>query len=106
MEARGDTRIIQASVFHGDEEHSISGKGNGPIDAFVDGLKVLGVQMEVVDYHEHAASAGSDATAIALVEARFADGRTLWGAGSHKDIVTACLRAVLSAANRSSKVAT
>ncbi len=101
MEAKGDTRIISASVFHDSREHTISGKGTGPIDAFVDGLASLGVEMEVVDYHEHAASSGSDATAIAMVEARFADGRTLWGAGSHKDIVTACLRAVLSAANRS-----
>jgi 2-isopropylmalate synthase len=56
--------------------------------------------MRVVDYSEHAVSHGADATAIAYVEARAADGRTLFGVGMHHNIVTASLRAVTSAANR------
>ena len=56
--------------------------------------------LEVVDYHEHAVGAGADATAVAYVEARAGNGRTVFGVGMVKNIVTASLRAVTSAANR------
>ncbi len=79
----------------------IEGHGNGPIDAFVDALaRTRAIEIEVVDYHEHAVGAGADATAVAYVEARAGDGRTLFGVGMDKNIVTASLRAVTSAANR------
>jgi len=59
----------------------------------------LGTDVEVVDYAEHAVSAGSDATAVAYVEVRTDDG-IRWGVGMHKSILAASLRAVLSAVNR------
>lgn len=97
-------RKLKATVIFGDKTLKIEGNGSGPIDAFVDGLRSHGLTMEVLDYREQAATAGADATAIAFVEAKVADGHTLWGVGSHKDIVTATLRAVLSAANRASRI--
>jgi 2-isopropylmalate synthase len=82
------------------EERIVEGEGNGPIDALVSALaRELGVQVHVRDYHEHAMSAGEDATAAAYVEADV-DGEVVWGVGIHPSIATASLRAVLNAANR------
>jgi 2-isopropylmalate synthase len=83
--------------------HDIEGVGNGPISAFCDALGSLGVGVRVLDYSEHAMSAGSDAHAAAYVECE-AGGQTCWGAGIDTNTVTASLRAVLSAVNRAGAV--
>jgi 2-isopropylmalate synthase len=82
------------------EPVEVDGRGNGPIDALTDALRSLGVDVGVVDYHEHALSSGGDAAAAAYVEADV-DGQLVWGVGIHSSIVTASLRAVLNAVNRS-----
>ncbi|WP_431860802.1 2-isopropylmalate synthase [Azospirillum sp.] len=85
---------------------TVRGKGTGPIDAFVDALRQgAGIDLHVVDYHEHAVTTGEDAQAAAFVEVRVGngDGRTLYGVGVDPDIVTASLRALVSAANRASR---
>jgi 2-isopropylmalate synthase len=56
--------------------------------------------MRVLDYHEHAMASGEDATAAAYVEADI-DGEAVWGVGVHPSIVTASLRAVVNALDRS-----
>jgi 2-isopropylmalate synthase len=81
---------------------TISGQGNGPIAAFVDALKALDVDVRVLDYAEHAMSAGGDARAAAYVECAVGD-RVLWGVGIDPNIVTASLRAVVSAVNRAQR---
>jgi 2-isopropylmalate synthase len=78
---------------------SVSATGNGPIDAFVHALGDFGVDVRVLDYAEHALTAGESAQAAAYVECSV-DGQTFWGVGIDANIVTASLRAVLSAANR------
>jgi 2-isopropylmalate synthase len=78
---------------------TIEGRGNGPIAAFVDALRVLDVDVRVLDYAEHALSAGGDARAAAYVECAVGD-RVLWGVGIDPNIVSASLRAVVSAVNR------
>jgi 2-isopropylmalate synthase len=85
-----------------DGEHvTITGEGNGPIAAFVAGVRSgLGVDIDVVDYSEHAVSAGSDATAVAYVETEGPDDVVRWGIGRHESITTASFRAVVSAVNR------
>jgi 2-isopropylmalate synthase len=81
-------------------ERWIKGSGNGPIAAFVDALgRDAGVSLELTDYTEHALGEGADASAVAYVEAR-TGGKTRWGVGIDANIVTASLRAVLSAVNR------
>jgi 2-isopropylmalate synthase len=78
----------------------IIGRGNGPVAAFVAALRDgLGIDLDVTDYSEHAIGRGADARAAAYVEARTGDGRTVLGVGVSPNIVTASLRALVSAAN-------
>lgn len=80
-------------------ERTIHAAGNGPIAAFVEALNEVGVRVQVLDYAEHALSAGGDATAAAYVECAVGD-QTLWGAGIDPSISTASLKAIISAVNR------
>ncbi len=96
-----DERLLDASVKFNGFAKTISGSGNGPIAAYVDALaKNCGIRLKVRDYHQHAAGAGSDATAVSYIEAEAADGRVMWGVGMDPNIVAASLKAVTSAANR------
>lgn len=81
------------------EARSFKGEGNGPVDAFSDGMRQAGAEIRVLDYSEHALSAGGDALAAAYVECEIA-GEIVWGVGIHANIVRASLEAVVSAANR------
>ncbi len=97
--AEDGDRLTARVVVDGDEDE-IVGEGNGPIAALVHGLEQrLGVEVDVRDYHEHAMSAGEDATAAAYVEVDV-DEELVWGVGIHPSIVTASLRAVVNAVNR------
>jgi 2-isopropylmalate synthase len=97
-----DVRLIDAQVSYQGKPRKISGRGNGPIAGYVDALtKHCGVGIKVRDYHQHATGAGSDAQAVSFIEAETSDGRVLWGVGMDSNIVTASLKAVTSAANRS-----
>ena len=75
------------------------GEGNGPINAFCEALASIGFDVRVLDYHEHALSAGGDATAAAYVECAVGE-KVVWGVGLDANIVTASLKAVISAINR------
>ena len=97
---------LQAVIRAGGEQRTIVGTGNGPIAALTDALaRECGITLQVVDYVEHAVGAGSDATAVAYIEAAGATGAAVWGVGVHSNILTASLRAVVSAANRLPKQA-
>jgi 2-isopropylmalate synthase len=85
------------------EHRSFEGEGNGPVDAFVHGMRQAGADIRVLDYAEHALSAGGDAVAAAYVECEIA-GEVVWGVGIHPNIVMASLRAVVSAANRAAAI--
>ena len=92
---------VTAQVTVNGEHRTVVGQGNGPIDAFVAALQAdLGIDIDVVDYSEHAVGTGSAATAVAYVETQSGDGTIMWGVGRHESILTASLRAVVSAVNR------
>ncbi|MCC2333592.1 2-isopropylmalate synthase [Cellulomonas wangsupingiae] len=78
---------------------TLRGTGNGPVAAFVAALRSTGVDIAVLDYAEHALSAGGDATAAAYVECAIGDD-ILWGVGIDPSITTASLKALVSAVNR------
>jgi len=93
---------LEANVRLEGGERWIKGHGNGPIAAFVDALgRDAGLPVEIVDYAEHALGEGADARAVAYVETRTpGTGKVRWGVGVDANIVTASLRAVVSAVNR------
>ncbi len=94
----GDTSV---HVVIGDDgaEFALDGNGNGPVAAFCNALTQHGVDVRVLDYHEHAMSAGGDAKAAAYLECTVGD-RVLWGVGIDPSITTASLKAIISAVNR------
>ena len=94
----GNDRITVNVLWHG-EECEISGVGNGPLAAFVDALQQLDIDVSIVDYQEHAITAGFDADAAAYVECEV-NGTPVHGAGIASSISVASLRAVVSAVNR------
>jgi 2-isopropylmalate synthase len=96
-----DGARLTAQLLVDGEHKTVVGAGSGPLAAFVHGLEQdLGVTLDIKDYSEHAISSGSDATAAAYVEAQGPDGTLRWGVGVHPSILTASLRAVVSAVNR------
>ncbi|MGI6262732.1 MAG: 2-isopropylmalate synthase [Succiniclasticum sp.] len=81
--------------------HKIQGKGNGPIDAFFQALKMVGIEgYEFIDYDEHAITGGSNAQAICYIHLRRPDGRPIYGVGVHDGIVVASLLGIICAINR------
>ncbi|MDR0770195.1 MAG: 2-isopropylmalate synthase [Burkholderiales bacterium] len=83
---------------------AIHGDGNGPVDAFVQALRNrFGLDIHVLNYHEHATGSGEDATAVAYVQLRIGDDSTLYGVALDPNIVTATLKAVISGVNRAVK---
>jgi 2-isopropylmalate synthase len=96
----GELVNLAADVRLGKREIAVRGAGNGPIDAFVEGLgKALGQTIRVLDYHEHAIASGADARAVAYLELRVGD-RTLFGVGMDANIVSASLKAIVSGLQR------
>lgn len=94
-------RTLTADVVFDGVNYTINGKGNGPIDAFVDALKSsFGVDFRVVDYHQHATGAGADAQSACYFEVQAGKGATRYGAALNSNIVSASLMAVCSAFNR------
>ena len=102
-EVDGGIDVIEATVKVDGVETEIRGEGNGPLAAFVDALGGVGIDVHVLDYSEHAMSAGEEAAAAAYVEASVG-GQTVWGVGIATSITTASLRAVVSAVNRAARL--
>jgi 2-isopropylmalate synthase len=92
--------VLAAEVRVDGVAREIQGSGNGPISAFCDALGSIGLDVRVLDYNEHALTSGTDAQAAAYVECEIGS-QVLWGVGVDTNTVTASMRAVLSAVNRS-----
>jgi 2-isopropylmalate synthase len=90
---------LTVSILDRGEKHELTGQGNGPIAAFCNILQSYGVDVRVLDYYEHALSAGGDASAAAYLECSI-EGEVFWGVGIDPNTTTASLKAVVSAINR------
>ena len=88
---------VEIDIDHNGASTTLCGGGNGPIDAFV---QALGLDIKLMDYHEHAIGAGANAQAACYVELRLNNGPTRFGVGIDGNIVTASFKAVMSALNR------
>ncbi|WP_372743548.1 2-isopropylmalate synthase [Nisaea acidiphila] len=103
IEGSNEREHITAIVDHIGKKHTIEADGNGPISAFVNGLRTeFGLNFRLKDYTEHTRSVGSRAEAAAYIELTVPDekGRSVFGVGIDTSITMAPIRAVMSAVNR------
>lgn len=95
---------LTASIIDNGARREIEGTGNGPISAFCNALNGLGVNLQVLDYYEHAMSSGGDAKAASYLECEIQSGSNAksiyWGVGIDPSTTTASLKAIISAVNR------
>ena len=93
--SKDDLHKLELIMNMNNEETTIQGSGNGPIDSFVNGLsEKIGVEIKVADYHQTAISSGSDAKAAAYIELE-KDGKTFWGVGIHPNTTRASFDAII-----------
>jgi 2-isopropylmalate synthase len=98
--ASDGTRLFAGTITIGGEQQKVSGRGKGLVSSVLGTLlQTFGLELEVLDYTEHALGKGTDARAAAYLECALPDGRVVWGVGEDEDIATASVRAILSAAN-------
>ena len=90
---------LTVTILDRGEVKELTGQGNGPIAAFCNILQNYGVDVRVLDYYEHALSAGGDASAAAYLECSIGS-EVFWGVGIDPNTTTASLKAVVSAINR------
>ncbi len=85
----------------GTDEVVLSGVGNGPIDAFFNAIKQVGLdKYEFISYSQHAISQGSDSKAVSYIELKRPDGKNIFGIGIDSNVNVASVLGVLNAINR------
>ena len=97
--ADGGHRVAATVVTADGSVIPVSGFGNGPLSALTVALGKAGIQLDILDYSEHAVSEGADAVAVCYIRARV-DGREVWGVGMHTSVLTATVRATVSAVDQ------
>ena len=98
-------RIFTGTIEVDGREQRVSGRGKGLISSVLATLReAFGLELEVLDYTEHALGTGTDARAATYIECALPDGRTVWGVGIDEDVAAASVRAIISAANGASCV--
>jgi 2-isopropylmalate synthase len=98
--ATDGTRLFAGVITVDGRPTHVSGRGKGLVSSVVATLReTFALELEVLDYSEHALGQGSEARAAAYLECALPDERIVWGVGIDEDIATASVRAILSAAN-------
>lgn len=88
-------------TINGADEVVLSGVGNGPIDAFFNAIKQVGLdKYEFISYSQHAISQGSDSKAVSYIELKRPDGKNIFGIGIDSNVNVASVLGVLNAINR------
>lgn len=103
LETKGDVPQVmcRGAVEWKGEKYTIGATGNGPLDAFVAGLKETSVpNFSISAFHEHSIGTGSDTDAMAYIEITFENGKKFWGCGRSSNIGRAGIKAVISAVNQ------
>ncbi len=83
------------------EQQEVNGRGNGPINAFVNGLEENGLKdFKLTDYRQHSIGGGSATESAAFVQLQTKVGRVAYGCGINSSIEKSGLLALVSAYNR------
>ena len=97
----GGSRVhFHGTIRRGEQTFTVDGDGNGPLDAFFCAVSELAPGYTFQSYHEHAISGGSDSKAIAYIELKKPDGKSIFGVGIENNINLASMQGVLCALNR------
>ncbi len=93
---------IAANIVYDGMKRSVSSRGNGPINAFVNALEAAGLKnFKLSDYRSHAIGSGSASDSAAYIcLSNPGTSRAVWGVGIDSNIEFAGLRALVSAYNR------
>ncbi len=93
---------VMVTVEVNGETKELTASGNGRLDAVSNALKKhLGIKFSELTYEEHALTKGSSSQAITYLSITLPDGKKVWGAGIHDDIIASSINALFSAVNRS-----
>ena len=91
---------FEGTVRYAHQTKAVSGKGNGPIDAFFNALRTIGLtEYEFVSYSEHAVSGGADSKAVSYIQLRHGD-QVVFGVGEDHNISIASIKGIICAINR------
>ena len=98
---RGETIKAIITINQNGETYDISAEGNGRLDAVSNAIKKhLCIDYTNLTYTEHALTSASTSKAVTYVSITFGDGKTVWGAGVHDDIIASSICALMCAINR------
>jgi 2-isopropylmalate synthase len=98
---RSSTVTCEIDLLAHGVEKTVTGTGNGPIDACVQALRAAGLpKFELLSYSEHSLGAGAEARAVSYIQIKTERGQAFFGAGIDTNIELASIKAVVSALNR------
>jgi 2-isopropylmalate synthase len=101
QKGHSEAERIEAAIRVNGDMVNVAGAGNGPVEALMRALQqTFGIDANLMSYSEHALTTGEDSHAIAYVQLKFGWDQSAYGVGVHPNIVTAALKAILSAINR------
>ncbi len=105
-ERTGGSTVADATLIIAGETFYLSARGNGPLDAVSNLLKIVSpnIKYKFIDYEEHALQTDSDSQASAYVVIADEEDRRYWGVGVDNDITMASVHALITAINRENKV--
>ncbi len=94
---------FEGTIRYDHNTQPVSGKGNGPIDAFFNALHTIGLDAyEFVSYSEHAVTGGADSKAVSYIQLRH-NGEIVFGVGMDSNISIASIKGIICAINRCEK---
>ncbi|MCL2021240.1 MAG: 2-isopropylmalate synthase, partial [Betaproteobacteria bacterium] len=101
LDSSGQTITLNIEI--DGESKTLFGQGNGPIDAAIHALAVVGIAAQVVSFEERSLreSHEGEAQAVAFMEIRLTGQKNeRYGVGLDENIITASLKALISGVNR------
>lgn len=92
--------LAETTIVHGTGKHTVTGSGNGRLDAISNAIKqYFGINYELAVYEEHSLTKGSSSKAVAYVGV-ICNGKNYWGVGIDADIISASIEALTVALNK------